>query len=141
MGIDPSRLGADVQRQLEAAGIRLGFCGRKFKARPTERDGIRFPSQTQARVYERVRAELRDGDKLMLDARLPLVAIAPICGRASKGGYLTVDFTIWRLILGRWTLVRAIDAKPAARAARSRDWRRGAAAFLATYQIEIEEWS
>lgn len=114
----------------------------RIKAKPTMVDGIRFPSLTQARVYQRVKLDLLEGWKLCLDMRFPLISVMPVCGRPKKGeGYITIDFTIWQPCHFGWELVRAIDAKPKSRHARSRDWARGAAAFKATYGIEIEEMS
>lgn len=114
----------------------------RIKAKPTTVDGIRFPSMTQANAYKRVKLEINDGLKLCLDLRLPLISSLPVASRPKKGeGYIYIDFTIWRHTSKGWELWRAIDAKPKARQARSRDWARGAAAFKATYGIEIEEMS
>lgn len=113
--------------------------GRWGRAKPTTVDGIRFRSATEARVYARLREELLAGEKLVIDCRFPLVATAARIGKAAKAGYITIDFTVWGSAPIGWVLSRAYDAKPANRAARSRDWRRGARAFTATYGITIFE--
>lgn len=111
----------------------------KWRATPTTVDGIRFRSATEARVYVRLRDGLGADEKLVCGARFLLVANAAKVGRASKAGSIEVDFTIWRAEGGAWVLSRAIDAKPGRSEAKSRDWRRGARAFAATYGREIEE--
>ena len=144
MSVSLDHLGPGARAQAEAQiGKRRG----RSRAVATVADGMRFPSATQARVYARVKAELGPMEKLVMDARFPLVAVAPRVGRAHSAGYISVDFTVWAPMLSLspqacgWRMVRAVDAKPRARAAVSRDWRRGARAFAATYGIEIEEVS
>ena len=107
------------------------------KAKPPRVDGIVFRSKTEARVYARLKSELLPEQKLVIDCRFPLVALSPRIGRASKAGYITIDFCIFATSLGCWRLVRAVDAKPMSKAARSRDWSRGARAFAATYGADI----
>lgn len=138
MSVSIDQLGPGARAQVEAqTGGKRG----KSRAVATVVDWIRFPSATQARVYVRIKTELGPAEKLVLDARFPLVAVAPRIGRAHKAGYISVDFTVWAPSDSGWRLARAIDAKPRARAAVSRDWRRGARAFAATYGVEIEEVS
>jgi len=105
-------------------------------ATPTACDcGRKHASKMEARVCARLRREI---DANILDAltlyqqvRFPLFSLAP----NEKGAphTITVDF----VVCSGSHLFRAIDAKAKGRV--SRDWRRGAAAFEATYGIRIEE--
>lgn len=126
-------------RVIGGASVRVAGkpAGKWGKAKPCIVDSIRFRSQTEARVYLRLKSELPPGDKLVIDCRFPLVALAPRIGKASKAGYITIDFCRYTPHRGEWVLVEAVDAKPPDHEARSRDWSRGARAFLATYGIEI----
>lgn len=140
MGIPIDRLGPHARAQAEAQLGTQAKSGGRIRAKPITVDGIRFRSRLEARVYVRVRDELEPDEKLVIDCRFPLIAVAPRIGKASKAGYIEIDFTVWRSrgeVMFR--LERAYDAKPKNAAARSRDWRRGARAFAATYGIEIEE--
>ncbi len=104
-------------------------------AKPTVcRIGHRHASQMEARVCGRLTQECDDFPglgTLYQQARIPLWTLAP--GKNDRPLYLTVDF----VIVKDGKMVRAIDAKAKGRI--SRDWRRGAAAFEATYGIKIEE--
>lgn len=106
----------------------------KRSAHVTFVDGIRFPSATQARVYQRVRAELKPGQRLFLDAKVPLWNLEPHPN--GKPRTLEIDFVI---VEGLGSVVRAIDAKPKRKEAQSRDWARGRAAYEACYGRKIEE--
>lgn len=106
----------------------------KINARPKVVDGIKFPSETQARVYERVRMEVRDGQRLFLNAKMPLWNLEPHPN--GKPRTLEIDFVI---VEGLGNVVRAIDAKPKRKEAQSRDWARGRAAYEACYGRKIEE--
>jgi len=108
------------------------FAGRGHAtAIPTTRDGIRFPSKTEARVYQRLALEARaDRATLFRQVRLPLLSLAP--DDRLRPLYLTIDF----LLLYPDGRVRAVDAK--AKRWKSRDWARGAAAFTAFYGTKIE---
>ena len=101
--------------------------------------GYRFASALQMRVFLRLLGELKVDEVIMLDARWPLPAILP--GGYGRPDYISVDFSILWRGGDRWHLERAIDAKPRAKAARSRDWYRGAKAFAASYGIPVEEVS
>ena len=109
---------------------------------PTTVDGVRFASKMEARVFARLKAELRPGETLLRQVRLPLLAIAPNDREVPLA--LTVDFAILRvdsLAPGEWARlgpacwIRWIEAKGKRR---SRDWARGKAAFEATWG-RIEE--
>jgi hypothetical protein len=106
--------------------------------------GVRFASKTERRVWERLRAALRPGETLVRQVRMPLLSLAPDGG--GKPLYLTVDFAVlshapagddrWTaLSCGLW--VRWVEAKCRGRV--SRDWRRGRAAWEATWG-PIVEW-
>ena len=132
---------------------------KKFGAatKGTTVDGVRFGTQLEARVYLWLKPQLRSDEKLLLQLRVPLISDCPRISPAGKTGWLTLDFAIVRAgVLGPfvplaaeptvpgtggccWHMRRAVDAKPKRRQAHSRDWRRGARAFLATYGFEIEE--
>ena len=89
-------------------------------------DGHTHASKMETRVCQRLTARARvEGWTLLQQVRFPLLAIGKM--------YLTVDFVLWRSKV-EW---HAVDAKAASRV--SRDWRRGAAAFEATYGRRIEE--
>ena len=88
-------------------------------------------SKMEARVCDRLRGEIQDGERLIQQARVPLWSIAPEIG--DRPHYLSVDFIIVR----DGKMHRAIDAKSPTRV--SRDWKRGALAFEACYGIKIEE--
>jgi len=97
---------------------------------PTEVDGIRFPSKTEAAVYRRLRHELEQGERLYCQVRFPLLAIGPV--EKLRPLSFTVDFVIVQKD-GTW---RVIDAKTRRV---SREWARGKAAFEATYNLKVEE--
>jgi hypothetical protein len=99
-------------------------------AKPTEVDGIRFPSKTEARVYRRLKDELVVGERRYCQVRFPLLAIGPV--EKLRPLNFTVDFVIVRRD-GTW---RVIDAKTRRV---SREWARGKAAFEATYNVKVEE--
>lgn len=99
-------------------------------ATPTEVDGIKFPSKTEARVYRRLRGELKAGERLYCQVRFPLLAIGPV--ERLRPLNFTVDFVIVQRD-GTW---RVIDAKTGRK---SREWARGKAAFEATYNVKVEE--
>ena len=138
-----------AQERMTAAEYRKGLTPqlkRKFGAatKGTTVDGVRFGTQLEARVYLWLKPQLRSDEKLLLQLRVPLVTDCPRISPASKTGWISIDFVVWRYIgytgTGSvWVMVRAVDAKPKRRQAHSRDWRRGARAFLATYGFEIEE--
>ena len=88
--------------------------------------GHTHASKMEGRVCERLTARAQvEGWTLLQQVRFPLLAIGKM--------YLTVDFVLWRSKV-EW---HALDAKAASRV--SRDWRRGAAAFEATYGRRIDE--
>ena len=89
--------------------------------------GRTHPSRLERTVCLRLTAEAQaTGCQLRQQVRFPLLAV--------PGGLaITVDFVLWRSPTD-W---RAIDAKSPGRV--SRDWRRGAAAFQASYGRAIEE--
>lgn len=102
-------------------------------AKPTDCTcGRKHASKMEARVCARLRSELRHGQRLYHQVRLPLFVLPPT--ESGVPHYLTVDFLITRSDGSMWV---AVDAKSKGRV--SRDWRRGAAAFEATYGIKIEE--
>lgn len=123
----------------ELAGSPAPASGEKratvWRATPTKVDGITFPSQTQARVYVRVKSELRPGERLMLDLRLPLPNLCPVVTR--KPWCIRIDLVVWALDGERWRVVRLVDAKPSKW--KSRDWPRGKAAAQAAYGVTVEE--
>ena len=89
--------------------------------------GHTHASKMEGRVCERLTARATvEGWDLRQQVRFPLLALG-------NKMYLTVDFVLWRSRV-EW---HALDAKAASRV--SRDWRRGAAAFEATYGRRIEE--
>lgn len=109
--------------------MRLGLGHRT--AIPTEVDGIRFPSKTEARVYARLRREaIAEGARLYRQVRFPLLSIAP----NDKGVPLSISIDFALVYSdGR---VRLIDAK--AKKWKSRDWERGRRAAEACYGVAIE---
>lgn len=91
--------------------------------------GRTHPSKLERAVCARLTTEAQaTGYQLRQQIRFPLLALP---GRLA----ITVDFVLWR----GPTDWRAVDAKPRRRV--SRDWRRGAAAFAASYGLAIEEVS
>jgi hypothetical protein len=145
--VDVASLPADVRARIVDAGPQQAH--KLGRAKPTTVDNIRFPSATQARVYQRLKLELREGQKMTLDTNMPVVATAPTIGR--KTPHVRIDFVIWTCVgvlrhsggtcepLSYWRIFRFIDAKPRNREARSRDWHRGKLALEATYGIKVEE--
>lgn len=118
----------------EGKGVRQA--GPWGKAVPTRAsDGTRFPSRTQARVYERMLLELKPGQRLTLDEALTLGSLLPPVTR--KPPKIRIDFVIRELVGSRWEIVRLVDAKPKRWA--SRDWHRGKLAAEASYGVRIEE--
>ena len=99
---------------------------------PTVEGGIRFPSKMEARVYRRLLAELRHGERLFCQVRLPLLCLGPGPKRRPVSA-IAVDFAITR----GGKLFRLIDAKCKGRV--SREWKSRAAACRETWGIEIEE--
>lgn len=120
----------------------------KHRAKGTVVDGIRFDSAAESLVYLWLEPQLRSDEKLLIHLRVPLITDCPRISQPEKTGWISVDFTIWRIMVSNrrddgpvstWVLVRAVDAKPRRKAAHAPSWRRGARAFLATYGFEIEE--
>lgn len=106
-----------------------------WRATPTRVAGITFQSQTQARVFLRVRSELLPGQRLMLDLRLPLPSLSPLVTR--KPWCIRIDFVVWGLRGERWEIARLVDAKPSKW--KSRDWPRGKAAAESSFGVKVEE--
>lgn len=124
---------AQFRRELDAK-LKRKTAGRPWSnAKPTDcPHGHRHASGLEAKVCARLTLETRArGQTLYHQVRMPLFAMAP--DERGRASFLTVDFVL--VEAGR--MVRAIDAKPKRR--KSRDWRRGALAFAATYGIRIEE--
>ncbi len=104
-----------------------------FNATPTTCDaGHRHASKVEARVCPVVRAEAPAGATVYRNVRLPLFALPPT--DTGLALFLNVDFVV---IVDR-RIVRLVDAKSGRV---SRDWRRGAAACEATYNVKVEELS
>lgn len=89
----------------------------------------RHPSKTEARVCDRLHAQLLPGERLVRQVRLPLIATPNPDGTLLA---MTVDFGIVKD--GR--LVRLIDAKSGSA---SREWLRGKRALEASWHIPVEE--
>lgn len=126
----PKHLRAAIER---ATGAMAPAATKKpwSNAKPTDLDGIKFPSKMEAKVYERLKAGLLPGDRLYRQVRLPLLAIEP--GENGIALVLSVDFCVVRADGRR----EYVDAKSKTR--RSRDWLRGKKAAEATWNITIEE--
>ena len=107
----------------------------KVRARATVVDGIRFPSMMEARVYSRLRLLAKaEGATLFRQVRFPLFNLAP-----EEGSLLPHNISIDFVLVYPDGRRRYIDAKPQRRQAKSRDWKRGKAAFEMCYQASIEE--
>jgi hypothetical protein len=91
----------------------------------------------ESRVCVAVRAELRPGDRLYHQVRLPLWALPP--QNDGRPHTLCVDFVVVRPLDGGAFSIRLIEAKAPTRV--SRDWRSRAAACEATYGVRLEERS
>lgn len=93
--------------------------------------GRTHASKGEARVCAALRAD-PEVYRLLQQVRFPLLNL----GGSDTGGalYLSVDFVVWRQD-GTWD---AVDAKHPV-APRSRDWRRGAAAFAGHYGRTVRE--
>lgn len=103
------------------------------KATPTEVDGIKFPSKTEARVYSELRLRaIAEKGTLYRQLRLPLWNLAPDPNKIPMR--FTLDFMIV-LPDGRRLCV---DAKSGGRD--NREWARGRAAFEACYRATVNEW-
>jgi hypothetical protein len=111
----------------------------RWRAVRTDCDaGHRHDSKTEARVCAAIRAEIAGTPALLfVRARLPVFALGPDEG--GRASFVSIDFAV----VDPATLrpVRLVDAKPRNRAARSRDWRRGALALRRSYGLEVEERS
>jgi hypothetical protein len=135
---DPARAPAPASAPTHVAPVTKPAAKGKPRGRVCYEDGFRFASETERRVYRRLRDEIRasgDSDlRLYLQARFPLWSLAP--APDGKPRYITVDFAIVR----GTQLIRVVDAKPKNRHARSRDWARGKAAFDRAYEpVAIDE--
>jgi hypothetical protein len=109
--------------------MRLGLGHRS--AIKTVRDGHRFPSKLEARVYSRLLIEARvDGATLYRQVRLPLLSLGP--DDDLRPLYATIDFAL-RYPDGR---IRLIDAK--AKRWKSDEWLRGQRAIEGFYGVIVE---
>lgn len=101
-------------------------------AKPTECEcGRVHPSKMEARVCRRLHLEAEArGETLYQQVSFPLFSLAP--GSKDAPMRISVDFILVRD--GR--MVRAIDAKSRRV---SPEWKRGARAFEATYNLKLEE--
>jgi hypothetical protein len=106
----------------------------KPRSRRAVADGITFASQTESRVYVRLRDECAaSGLRLVLQPRMPAWSLGT--NEYGRPLYVTPDFAI----LDGITLVRIVDAKPKNKKAHSRDWNRGRRALESSYGIPVEE--
>lgn len=92
--------------------------------------GHNHPSKVEARVCARVHAETTAPRRVYRNVRLPLFALPQT--DAGIPMYLNVDF----VVVEGTKIVRLVDAKTGRV---SRDWRRGAAACEASYNLKVEE--
>lgn len=116
---------------------------RKANAHPRgkrcQEDGFTFDSETERRVYRRLRDEIAASSepelRLFHKPRFNLWNLEPHPNGRPRT--ITPDFAIVR---GLATVVRVVDAKPREKRARSRDWARGKAALDACLApVRIEE--
>jgi hypothetical protein len=101
---------------------------------PTEVEGIKFASKSEARAYQYLKRVLPEGHILFCQVRLPLMSLAHAKNRRPM--YITVDFMICRHTGTKYEWLRAIDSKPPTKV--SRDWKRGKAAFESCYGLKLE---
>ena len=101
-------------------------------------DGILFGSKLEAGVYVYLKANRRSGEKLLCHVTVPLWSAAPTCGAMGRRS-INVDFICVGLVGDVWQIKWAVDAKPKRR--KSREWKRGADAFEASYGFRISEMS
>lgn len=106
-------------------------------ARETTVDGITFPSRVEARVYQALVAQF-GRDRVVRPRALNLWAVAPDDWRVPLS--FRPDFAILAsgVVFSHRRPTLYVDAKSGKR--RSRDWRRGVAAFRASYAEPLYEW-
>lgn len=145
--------GSDLS-SVDASGLALLLCpnghafprlpGSDAAAKTVRRRGTRttcaaghpHASKWEATCCPRAYAEAeRDGCIVFRAPRLPCFGVGP--DPSGQPYYVTPD---WALAKDH-VVVRIIDAKPRAKAARSRDWRRGRALLEASYGVTVEEWT
>ena len=99
-------------------------------------DGILFDSRGERDLYLALKPQAKGGAKLLVHARVPLWSSAPNVGKLAQ--FINVDFIIVLRFNDseQWEIVEAWDYKP--KRYRSRDYKRGADAFEATYGIPIQ---
>lgn len=106
--------------------------GSRFSNQPTAcARGHGHPSKVEARVCDRVYAEVLPGNRVFRGPRIPCFATAP--DESDRAHVVQPDFVVADL---EGQVVRVIDAK---KGTRSRDWRRGKALLKTELGVPIEE--